>query len=263
MLTSTILLSFLSASLTLAAPQQATATHSSSPPQPTSTLPPIGLNPPDPKINQVANNLTVVDALLSAPRASSRLNLLSSDSDFIFSYKSPPTGAANKAGKGGATVSADRVSFPALIGTSAAMTVGFLGPCGFNTPHVHLRSAELLVLISGSLSTQFILENGSRTVSTNLEPWQLTVFPQGSLHTQFNPECEPATFVASFASEDPGTRQEAQAFFGGLDEDVVKAAIGQGFAFEGKDVAKFVDLIPANVALGVQSCLKKCGIVAA
>ena len=83
------------------------------------------------------------------------------------------------------------------------------------------------------------------------------------MHTQFNPECEPATFVASFASEDPGTRQEAQAFFGGLDEDVVKAAIGQGFAFEGKDVAKFVDLIPANVALGVQTCLKKCGIVAA
>lgn len=263
MLTSTILLSVLSASLTLAAPQQATATHSSQPPQPTSTLPPIGLSPPDPKVNQVANNLTLVDALLSAPRASSRINLIPSDSDFIFSYKSPPTGAANRAGKGGATVSADRVSFPALIGTSAAMTVGFLGPCGFNTPHVHLRSAELLVLISGSLATQFILENGSRTVSTNLEPWQLTVFPQGSLHTQFNPECEPATFVASFASEDPGTRQEAQAFFGGLDEDVVKAAIGQGFAFEGKDVDKFVGLIPDNVALGVQSCLKKCGIVAA
>ena len=263
MLTSNILLSVLSASLTLAAPQQATSTHSSQPPQPSSTLPPIGLNPPDPKINQAANNLTLVDQLLSAPRASSRLNLLPSDSDFIFSYKSPPTGAASTAGKGGATVSADRVSFPALIGTSAAMTVGFLGPCGFNTPHVHLRSAELLVLISGSLSTQFILENRSRTVSTNLEPWQLTVFPQGSLHTQFNPECEPATFVASFASEDPGTRQEAQAFFGGLNEDVVKAAIGQGFAFEGKDVAKFVDLIPANVALGVQSCLKKCGIVAA
>lgn len=40
----------------------------------------------------------------------------------------------------------------------------------------------------------------------------------------------------------------------------MEAAVGNGFAFEGKDVAKFRELIPKNVALGVESCLKKCKI---
>ena len=96
-------------------------------------------------------------------------------------------------------------------------------------------------------------------MKTTLLPLQATTFPLGSLHTEFNPECENATFVASFANEDPGTLQEAQAFFG-LELEVVKAAVGNGFAFEGKDINRFRDLIPKNVALGVESCLKKCRI---
>lgn len=54
-------------------------------------------------------------------------------------------------------------------------------------------------------------------------------------------------------------QQEAQTFFG-LDPSVVQAAVGNGFAFEGKDVARFRDLIPKNIALGVEACLKKCNI---
>ena len=66
-------------------------------------------------------------------------------------------------------------------------------------------------------------------------------------------------FVAGFASEDPGTQQTAQTFFG-LNEEVTKAAIGNGFNFEGKDVDTFRSLIPANIALGVEQCLKTCNI---
>lgn len=107
--------------------------------------------------------------------------------------------------------------------------------------------------------SQFVLENGARTVSNTLETFQMAVFPLGALHTEFNPDCTPATFVASFASEDPGVQQEAQAFFG-LQEDLIRAAVGNDFAFEGKDIQKFRDMIPENVALGVESCLKKCNI---
>lgn len=210
--------------------------------------------------NSVANNREVVQSLFLAPRAVDRISILSQDTDFKFDFLNPPPeSSSSENGKGGKTVRADRLTFPALIGTNAATTVGFIGPCGFNTPHTHPRSAELNLVVKGRLISQFILENGARTVSNTLETMQMTVFPLGALHTEFNPDCTPATFVASFASEDPGVQQEAQTFFG-LREDVIRAAVGNDFAFEGKDIEKFRDLIPANVALGVESCLKKCNL---
>lgn len=222
-------------------------------------------NYPAPNTNRgpadsVANNKDVIQSLLLAPRAVDRIGILSQDTDFKFDFLNPPEGASSSEnGKGGKTVRADRMSFPALIGTSASTTVGFIGPCGFNTPHTHPRSAELNLVVQGRLMSQFILENGARAVSNTLETMQMTVFPIGALHTEFNPDCTPATFVASFANEDPGVQQEAQTFFG-LREDVIRAAVGNDFAFEGKDIDKFRDLIPANVALGVESCLKKCNL---
>ena len=54
-------------------------------------------------------------------------------------------------------------------------------------------------------------------------------------------------------------RQEAQTFFG-FDDEAIEAAVGNGFTFEGGDVDKFRAAIPANVALGVESCLQKCNI---
>lgn len=211
-------------------------------------------------VDSAANNQQIIQSLLLAPKAVDRIEILSQDSDFKFDFLNPPAGSSSSEnGKGGKTVRADRVSFPALIGANAATTVGFIGPCGFNTPHTHPRSAELNLVVKGRLESQFVLENGARTVSNTIETMQMTVFPLGALHTEFNPDCTPATFVASFASEDPGVQQEAQAFFG-LREDVIRAAIGNDFTFEGKDIEQFRHLIPANVALGVESCLKKCNL---
>lgn len=209
-------------------------------------------------VNGLANNLEVIKSLLLAPRAADRISMISQDSDFVFDFLNPPTNSST-VGSGGSTVAATRQSFPPLIGSNTAMTVGFLGPCGFNTPHTHPRSAEINILVEGRVDTSFILENGARAVNNILLPWQMTTFAQGALHTEFNPDCTKATFVAAFANEDPGVQQEAQAFFG-LDEAVVEAAVGNGFTFEGKDITKFRSLIPKNVANGVDACLKKCNI---
>ena len=86
----------------------------------------------------------------------------------------------------------------------------------------------------------------------------MTVFPQGAIHTEWNPTCEPAVFVAGFASEDPGVQQSAQRFFD-LDDDLLEAALGAE-VFAGADVEEFRSQIPKNVAMGVESCLQKCGI---
>ena len=87
----------------------------------------------------------------------------------------------------------------------------------------------------------------------------MTVFPQGALHTEFNPDCTPAVFVAAFPDEDPGVQQAVQTFFG-LEDEIIKAALGGDGSVNGEDLDTFKGLIPANVALGVESCLQKCGI---
>ena len=221
--------------------------------KPTATSPEFSRSPAD---TSLANNEVAIQKLVLTVKAADRIEAIQKDASFKFDFDEPPE-KTKTLGLGGHTVRADRESFPPLIGTGLSMTLGFLGPCGFNTPHTHPRSSEINVVVQGTLQTEFILENGARTVKNTLEKHQMTVFPQGALHTEFNPNCDDAIFVAGFASEDPGVQQAAQSFFG-MDKDVVQAAIGNDFTFEGKDVGRFRGLIPENVAMGVESCLAKC-----
>ena len=207
--------------------------------------------------NSLADNEALISSLESAPTAKDRVNLIPNDADWVYDFNNPPSDTITT-GKGGHTVKADRESFPPLIGTGVSMTLGFLGPCGFNTPHTHPRSSEINVGVKGSLVAEFTPENGANTVTNKLGTNQMTVFPQGAMHTEFNPNCDDALFVAGFASEDPGVQQAAQTFFG-LNDDLVAAALGQD-TFEGADLDKFRSLIPANVADGVEKCLNQCHI---
>jgi Cupin len=205
-----------------------------------------------------AGNLTLIAQLENAPTAVDRIKLLSV-SDHVYDFNNPPLASALTMGDGGHTVKADRKDFPALIGNGVSMTVGFLGPCGFNTPHTHPRSAEINIVVEGELGTEYVLENGAPLVRNRLSKYQMTVFPQGALHTEWNPDCTDAVFVAGFASEDPGVLQAAQRTFD-FDDDVLEAMYNSDFTFNGADIDTFRSLIPANVAYGVESCLAKCGI---
>lgn len=207
--------------------------------------------------NALAGDQTIIDALELAATAKDRVNLVPNDGDWVYDFNNAPPDAVTT-GKGGHTVKADRKTFPPLIGTGVSMTLGFLEPCGFNTPHVHPRSSEINVVVKGSLIAEFTLENGAKSVMNRLSTNQMTVFPQGALHTEFNPDCEDALFVAGFASEDPGVQQAAQTFFD-LNNDIVEAALDQE-KFHGADLDKFRSLIPPNVATGVERCLEKCHI---
>lgn len=136
--------------------------------------------------------------------------------------------------------------------------------CGMNTLHVHPRSAELQIVTSGRLITEMVPENGvldendkRRVIRTELGPNMMTPFYIGSVHTQFNPDCEPATFVAAFPSEDFGTGQVADETFA-LSDNIVAATFGQSIA--GEDIDRVRGAIPKSIALGVEECLNKCGI---
>jgi hypothetical protein len=207
-----------------------------------------------------ANNQTLIDQLLNAATAVDRQAVIPNEADFVYQFQSPPASSAITKGLGGMTVKADRKLFPPLIGTGVSMTVGFLGPCGFNTPHVHPRSSEINIVVEGRLGTQYILENGAHPIFNTLNLFDMTVFPQGAVHAEFNPDCGNATFVAGFASEDPGVQQSAQTLLG-LDNDMVNAVFGAAnVSIDGKDIDTFRPLLPANVATGVESCLVKCGM---
>jgi hypothetical protein len=206
-----------------------------------------------------ASALTIQQQLELAGTAVDRLKILTNDTDYVFNFNTTTLAGAITQGKGGHTVKADRDTFPALIGNGGSMTLGFLGPCGFNTPHTHPRAAEMNIVVQGRLFGSVTAENGARHMQHELDQFAMTVFPQGALHTEWNPDCEPAVFVAAFPDEDPGVQQAAQTLFG-FEDDVIRALLGGDGSVNGQDLDKFKTVIPANVALGVQSCLTKCNI---
>ncbi|KFX98542.1 hypothetical protein V490_02262 [Pseudogymnoascus sp. VKM F-3557] len=210
------------------------------------------------------STLSLPAQLALADTAADRIALLPDHAHFLFDFDI----IRGSGGLGGDLTLANRKTFPALVGTQSAMAVGLLGPCGFNTPHVHLRGTELQVVTQGTIHTEMIVENGvfnsagqaksgRRLIQNDLGTNQMTVFYQGSVHTQFNTGCENATFVASFNSEDPGTGQVAEELFA-LGQDVVSASFGQ--AVDGAQVDEFRGKIPASIAKGVKLCLSSCGI---
>ncbi|KAI5380019.1 hypothetical protein J4E82_001092 [Alternaria postmessia] len=179
---------------------------------------------------------------------------------FTFSNTTTPP----KGSTGGVAVQANIEKFPILTGLGISTTVGFLKPCGINSPHVHPRATEFLTLVEGdNLEFGYVLENAivgpmkNPEVAGYLHKFDGTVFPQGSIHYQFNNNCEDATFVATLNSEDPGTSQIAQNFFA-LNPQVVDATLN-ATQINGKDIDKFAKTLPANLVQDVKVCLAKCG----
>jgi hypothetical protein len=183
--------------------------------------------------NTDPSTLTLQQKLDLAPTEVDRIALLPKPEDHVFSFANSTIGLTT--GLGGHTVKADRSTFPALIGSSGSMTLGFIGPCGFNTPHTHPRSAELNIVVEGTLKGSVTAENGAPHMQHTLEKFQMTVFPQGAMHTEWNPDCVPAVFVASFANEDPGVQQTLQTLVG-FEDEVVRAALGGDGVIDGKDL---------------------------
>jgi hypothetical protein len=223
---------------------------------PTNTTAPV--TEPTTAADPPASGLTLFQQLVLAPNAVERSKLLADD-QFIFQFNDPNLKEGVTKGEGGNITRADHATFPALVGQGGAVAIGFLGPCGFNTPHVHPRAAELNLVIEGNLFANVVFENGARFIEHTIGKFGMTVFPQGAVHTEFNPDCTPSTFVASFPNEDPGVGQIAQEYFG-LTSEIVKGSAGGEVTIGGEFIDAFRDKLPANVAKGVDSCLQKCGI---
>ncbi|KAK1755589.1 RmlC-like cupin domain-containing protein [Echria macrotheca] len=261
MLSTIISSTLLLAAAAVAAP---TAPSAASAPKPEATQAASGSTaqdflPPVVKVNTRAADQSLISSLMTAPTQQERVKLLNQPGDFVFDFNNTTIPGSESEGMGGHTVAATARTFPALIGNGGAMTMGFLGPCGMNTAHVHNRATEINVVVKGRLVTNFVVENGLPPISNTLSLYQMTVFPQGAIHQEFNPDCDEAVFVAGFNNVDPGVEQVAQAFFS-LNPAVVGATLGGVPSLNGKDIESFREHIPANVAQGIDACLAKCGI---
>jgi hypothetical protein len=130
--------------------------------------------------------------------------------------------------------------------------------------HIHPRAAEAFAVVSGHILVEAVPELGvtdakgkQRVIHTDLGPNQMTVFAAGVYHTQMNPECEPATIVAAFPSEDPGTSLIIPEAFG-LSDDFLLPHFGKSLT--GKEVQRLRDAIPQGPAFRVNECLTRCGL---
>jgi hypothetical protein len=130
--------------------------------------------------------------------------------------------------------------------------------------HLHPRSAELFLLVSGRVITEMVPEIGvlnangtQRAIRTELSPNMMTVFPMGSLHMQMNPDCEPALTVTGFMDEDPSVGLVAPEQFS-IPDAFIAAGFGNGIA--GADIDRVRHLIPQGPAITIDECLKKCNI---
>jgi hypothetical protein len=208
-----------------------------------------------------APDLTLSQQLLLAPSRYAKYQLLAND-DFMFDFGD--TSKNTELTSGGYLVDATSETFPALVGQGVGMALGFLGPCGFNTPHAHFGGTEFFLPFNGTLQTFLMLEppatdSGAtpRIVNLTLNALQGTIFPQGSTHMQFNPSCETRAFVAAFGTDDFGRTQQFEALFS-LPDAALEDALGRSLDENEIDMVRKKN--PGPVIVGVDECMRSCGI---
>ena len=103
-----------------------------------------------------------------------RLNLLSSDRDWVFDFTAQPSYTYSP----GSVVNANAATFPAMVGNGMTLAMLNLGPCAMLPPHYHPHATNVVVAISGTTNTYMIEENGARMVSATLSLGKMAIFPQ-------------------------------------------------------------------------------------
>ncbi|KAJ7923582.1 RmlC-like cupin domain-containing protein [Mycena leptocephala] len=225
--------------------------------------------PQPPRVPVITNGAAIASTLKMMPSSNDRFKKLLTDSSgalltgdalrqltvFDFNNQAPATGS-----KGGSILLATVDNFPILEELGLSGAISMVEPCGLNVPHLHPRANEMFTVIDGILDTGLVQENGFNTeIATQLGKYQATVFPMGSIHYQQNPTCSPAVFVASLNSEDPGRSDIATSYWM-LPSDVVNAALGFPETIGRGNIAAWKAHLPVNLAAGVESCLKACGL---
>lgn len=147
----------------------------------------------------------------------------------------------NITGKTAAIVTkASMKEFPALEGQSVSVAALIYPPSGINPPHVHPRSAELLILLEGVLEVGFVDSTNKLFVQTLQVP-DMFIFPKGLVHFQVNTRSDsPAYAIGMFGSANAGNVSLPTTLFAsGISADILAKAFKT-------DLETITKLIAAN-----------------
>ncbi|KAJ9536488.1 hypothetical protein OSB04_un000325 [Centaurea solstitialis] len=123
----------------------------------------------------------------------------------------------------GSTISLAGVKqIPGLNTLGISMARVDYAPGGLNPPHTHPRATEIVYVLEGELDVGFITTE-NKLYAKIIKKGEIFTFPRGLLHYQRNIGNGPASAIASFNSQSPGTQREANALFAAtpIVEDVV------------------------------------------
>ncbi|XP_074313422.1 germin-like protein subfamily 2 member 4 [Silene latifolia] len=137
---------------------------------------------------------------------------LASAEDFFFGGIAQPLPITNKVLNSIVTnVNVEKV--PGLNTLGVSMARIDYGPGGLNPPHIHPRATEIIFVLTGQLKVGFITTKNV-LISKTLNAGEVFVFPRGLVHFQKNPsKSYPASVIAGFNSQLPGTQQFAASLF--------------------------------------------------
>nr|CAD1833777.1 unnamed protein product [Ananas comosus var. bracteatus] len=83
---------------------------------------------------------------------------------------------------------------------------------GLNPPHTHPRATEIVFVLEGTLDVGFIT-TANKFVAKTISAGDVFVFPRGLVHFQKNNGDKPASAIAAFNSQLPGTQSIALTLF--------------------------------------------------
>lgn len=115
-------------------------------------------------------------------------------------------------------------------------------PGGLNPPHTHPRGTEIVFVLEGQLDVGFIT-TANKLIAKTIKKGEIFVFPKGLVHFQKNNGDKPASVIAAFNSQFPGTQAIAPTLFTAtppVPDDVLAIAFQVG--------SKDIDKIKAKLA---------------
>lgn len=133
-----------------------------------------------------------------------------SAADFFFRGLSKP-GEINSS-VGSLVTGANVQKIPGLNTVGLSMSRIDYSPQGLNPPHIHPRATEIVFVLEGELDVGFIT-TADVLVSKTITKGDVFVFPKGLVHFQKNNRDDPASVIAAFNSQLPGTQSIAATLF--------------------------------------------------
>ncbi|KAJ0253164.1 germin-like protein subfamily 2 member 5 [Hirschfeldia incana] len=140
--------------------------------------------------------------------------------DFYFQGLATAKNTANSS-TGAVVTGATVEKLPGLNTLGLSMSRIDYAPNGLNPPHVHPRASEVIFVLEGQLYVGFVTTAG-KLVAKYINKGEVFVFPKGLLHFQKNiAKSAPASVLAAFDSQLPGTQSLVASLFGALPDNIL------------------------------------------